>query len=237
MQKAGEIVALAHKAIENAICDGITTNELDQIAEQLIRSKGAIPSFKNYNGFPKSICASVNDVIIHGIPSAERLKNGDIIGVDIGAYYDGFHGDAAVTFGVGEISEEAKRLIQVTENSFFEGMKFAVEGKRVSDISSAIQKYVEEQGFSVVREFVGHGVGSALHEEPEVPNYGIPGRGARLYAGMTLAVEPMINAGSREINVMKDGWTVKTADGSLSAHFEHSIAITKRQPLLLTVCD
>ena len=237
MQKAGEIVALAHKAIENAICDGITTNELDQIADQLIRSKGAIPSFKNYNGFPKSICTSVNDVIIHGIPSAECLKNGDIIGVDIGAYYDGFHGDAAVTFGVGEISEEAKRLIKVTENSFFEGMKFAVEGKRVSDISSAIQKYVEEQGFSVVREFVGHGVGSALHEGPEVPNYGAPGRGARLYEGMTIAVEPMINAGSREINVMKDGWTVKTADGSLSAHFEHSIAITKKQPLLLTVCD
>ena len=237
MQKAGEIVALAHKAIQNAICDGITTNELDQIADQLIRSKGAIPSFKNYNGFPKSICASVNDVIIHGIPSEECLKNGDIIGVDIGAYYDGFHGDAAITFGVGEISDEAKRLIQVTENCFFEGMKFAIEGKRVSDISSAIQKYVEEQGFSVVREFVGHGVGSALHEEPEVPNYGIPGRGARLCAGMTLAVEPMINLGSRGINVMKDGWTVKTADGSLSAHFEHSIAITKKQPLLLTVCD
>ncbi len=237
MQKAGEIVALAHKAIENAICDGVTTNELDQIADGLIRSKGAIPSFKNYNGFPKSICASVNDVIIHGIPSAERLKNGDIIGVDIGAYYDGFHGDAAVTYGVGEISEEAKRLIKAAENGFFEGMKFAIEGKRVSDISSAIQKYVEEQGFSVVREFVGHGVGSALHEEPEVPNYGIPGRGARLCAGMTLAVEPMINAGLREINVLKDGWTVKTADGSLSAHFEHSIAITNRQPLLLTVCD
>ena len=237
MQKAGEIVALAHKAIENAICDGVSTNELDQIADELIRSKGAIPSFKNYNGFPKSICASVNDVIIHGIPSAERLKNGDIIGVDIGAYYDGFHGDAAVTYGVGEISEEAKRLIKAAEDGFFEGMKFAVEGKRVSDISSAIQKYVEEQGFSVVREFVGHGVGSALHEDPEVPNYGIPGRGARLCAGMTVAVEPMINAGLREINVLKDGWTVKTADGSLSAHFEHSIAITKKQPLLLTVCD
>jgi len=237
MQKAGEIVALAHKAVQNAICDGVTTDELDRIAEKLIRSRGAVPSFKNYNGFPKSICASINDVIIHGIPSAEKLKNGDIIGVDIGAYYDGFHGDQAVTYGVGEISEEAQRLINAAENGFFEGMKFAVEGKRISDISSAIQIYVEKQGFSIVREFVGHGVGRALHEGPEVPNYGLPGRGARLYAGMTIAVEPMINAGFKEINVMKDGWTVKTADGSLSAHFEHSIAITKKQPLLLTVCD
>lgn len=236
MQKAGEIVALAFAAIGDAICDGVTTEELDRIAYNVILSKGAVPSFLNYNGFPKSICASINNVVIHGIPSKDTvLKNGDIIGVDIGAYYNGYHGDRAVTYGVGEISETAKHLIAAAEKGFYEGISYARDGQRVSDISSAIQRYIEGQGFSVVKDFVGHGVGANLHESPEVPNYGEPGRGVRLYSGMTIAVEPMINAGRSEVRVAKDGWTVTTIDGSLSAHFEHSIAITKNEPLLLTV--
>ena len=236
MQRAGEIVALAHRAIGEAVCDGVTTEDLDRIAYGVITSKGAIPSFLNYNGFPKSICASVNDVVIHGIPSKEIvLKNGDIIGVDIGAYLDGYHGDRAVTYGVGAVSEQAQALMDAAEEGFYKGISFAREGQRLSDISAAIQQYVESCGYSVVREFIGHGVGAKLHESPEVPNYGTPGRGVRLYSGMTLAVEPMINEGRREVKVLGDGWTVKTADGSLSAHFEHSIAVTKNEPLLLTV--
>lgn len=236
MQKAGEIVALAHRAVKDAICDGITTEDLDRIVYELITSKGAVPSFLNYNGFSKSICASVNDVVIHGIPSKDIvLKNGDIISVDIGACYDGYHGDSAATYGVGEISPLAQRLIDTAKESFYRGIEFAREGNRISDVSAAIQQCVESQGFSVVTEFVGHGVGSKLHEPPQVPNYGVPKRGVRLYAGMTLAVEPMINAGKSHVKILGDGWTVKTVDGSLSAHFEHSIAITKGEPLLLTV--
>ena len=236
MKRAGEIVALTHELMRKNICDGVTTKELDRIAEEFIRSKGAIPSFKNYNGYPASICASVNDVVIHGIPGSYTLKNGDIVGIDIGAYIDGYHGDSANTYGVGEISKEASDLIAAAKGGFEAGLKMAVDGNRIGDISAAIQKYVEERGYSVVREFVGHGVGAQMHEEPEVPNYGKSGRGPRLAPGRTLAVEPMINAGGREIYMLDDDWTIVTADGSLSAHYEHSIAITKNEPVLLTVC-
>lgn len=236
MKRAGEIVALTHELMRKNICDGVTTKELDRIAEEFIRSKGAIPSFKNYNGYPASICASVNDVVIHGIPGSYTLKNGDIVGIDIGAYIDGYHGDSANTYGVGEISKEASDLIAAAKGGFEAGLKMAVDGNRIGDISAAIQKYVEERGYSVVREFVGHGIGAQMHEEPEVPNYGKSGRGPRLAPGMTLAVEPMINAGGREIYMLDDDWTIVTADGSLSAHYEHSIAITKNEPVLLTVC-
>ena len=236
MKKAGEIVALTHELMKKNVCDGVTTKELDRIAEEFIRSKGAIPSFKNYNGYPASICASVNDVVIHGIPGNTRLKNGDIIGIDIGAFIDGYHGDSANTYGVGDISKEAADLIEAAKGGFEAGIKMAVQGNRVGDISAAVQQYVEARGYSVVREFVGHGVGAQMHEEPEVPNYGKAGRGPRLCAGMTLAVEPMINAGKRDIVMLDDEWTIVTQDGSLSAHYEHSIAITKDEPILLTIC-
>ena len=236
MKRAGEIVALTHELMRKNICDGVTTKELDRIAEEFIRSKGAVPSYKNYNGYPASICASVNEVVIHGIPGNYTLKNGDIVGIDIGAYIDGYHGDSANTYGVGEISKEASDLIAAAKAGFEAGLKMAVDGNRIGDISAAIQQYVEERGYSVVREFVGHGVGAQMHEEPEVPNYGKSGRGPRLAPGMTLAIEPMINAGGREIYMLDDDWTIVTADGSLSAHYEHSIAITKNEPVLLTVC-
>lgn len=236
MKRAGEIVALTHELMRKNVCDGVTTKELDRIAEEFIRSKGAIPSFKNYNGYPASICASVNDVVIHGIPNNTRLKNGDIIGIDIGAYIDGYHGDSANTYGVGEISKEASDLIDAAKRGFEEGIKMAVAGNRVGDISAAIQQYVESRGYSIVREFVGHGVGAQMHEEPEVPNYGRAGHGPRLCNGMTLAVEPMINAGKRNVVMLDDEWTIVTEDGSLSAHYEHSIAITEEEPILLTVC-
>ena len=236
MKKAGEIVALTHELMKKNICDGVTTKELDRIAEEFIRSKGAIPSFKNYNGYPASICASINDVVIHGIPGNTRLKTGDIVGIDIGAYIDGYHGDSANTYGVGDISKEAADLIEAAKCGFEAGIKMAVQGNRVGDISAAIQQYVESCGYTIVREFVGHGVGAQMHEEPEVPNYGQAGRGPRLCAGMTLAVEPMINAGKKDIVMLDDEWTIVTKDGSLSAHYEHSIAITKEEPILLTVC-
>lgn len=236
MKRAGEIVALTHELMKKNICDGVTTKDLDRIAEEFIRSKGAIPSFKNYNGYPASICASVNDVVIHGIPNNTRLKNGDIIGIDIGAYIDGYHGDSANTYGVGDISKEAADLIDAAKKGFEAGIKMAVAGNRVGDISSAIQQYVESRGYSIVREFVGHGVGAQMHEEPEVPNYGRAGHGPRLCNGMTLAVEPMINAGKRNVVMLDDEWTIVTEDGSLSAHYEHSIAITNKEPILLTVC-
>ncbi|NLB80171.1 MAG: type I methionyl aminopeptidase [Clostridiaceae bacterium] len=236
MQKAGEIVAFAHRAVADAICIGISTEELDRIAYNAIISKGAQPSFLNYNGYPSSICASINDVVIHGIPSNTIvLKERDIVSIDIGAYYDGYHSDRAVTHGVGTISETAKLLIQTAENAFYAGIDNAREGQRISDISAAIQRYVERKGFSVVKDFVGHGIGTALHEKPDVPNFVSPGKGLRLYRGMTIAVEPMINVGRSNVRISKDGWTVTTIDGSLSAHYEHSIAITGAEPLLLTV--
>ena len=234
MKKAGEITALTHRLLEENICDGVTTGELDRIAYEFIKSHNAIPSFLNYNGFPASICSSVNDEVVHGIPGKRILADGDIVSIDIGAYINGFHGDCAKTFFVGNVSDEAKRLTEVTRQSFYEGLKFAKAGNRIGDISCAIQTFVESNGYSVVRDLIGHGIGKSLHEDPEVPNFGRAGRGARLYAGMTLAVEPMVNAGTHDVRVKNDGWTVVTLDGKLSAHYENSIAITESDPIVLT---
>ena len=213
---------------------GVTTQEIDSAVEAFIRKEGAVPSFLHYNGYPASACISVNDEVIHGIPGKRVLQEGDIVSVDVGAYIGGFHGDCAATFACGQISQEAQRLIDVTRQSFFEGIKFAKEGYRVQDISAAVQAYVEGQGFSVVREYVGHGVGAHLHESPEVPNFGRPGRGPRLLRGMTLAIEPMVNAGGAAILQLSDGWTVKTRDGKYSAHYENTILITDGEPEILT---
>ena len=234
MRRAGKITAAARAYAGELVKPGVTTHEIDRAVEHFIRKQGAVPSFLHYNGYPASACISVNDEIIHGIPGKRVLQEGDIVSIDVGAYLDGFHGDCAATFPCGEVSEEAMRLIRVTEQSFWEGIKLARAGNRVFDISHAVQKYVEENGFSVVRDYVGHGVGANLHEAPEVPNYGKPGHGPRLAPGMTLAVEPMVNQGDWRIKVMRDGWTVRTADGSLSAHYENSILITKGEPEILT---
>ena len=235
MQEAGQIAAAARAAAGALVAPGITTRELDNAARKVIEGYGAKPSFLNYNGFPASICCSINHQVIHGFPGKYKPQEGDLVKIDVGANYMGYHGDCADTFAVGKITEEAQRLIEVTRQSFYEGIKLAREGQRVSDISHAVQKYVEENGFSVVRDYVGHGVGSELHEAPEVPNYGNPGRGARLVAGMTLAIEPMVNAGGYQVKTLRDGWTVETVDGSLSAHYENSILITKGDPIILTV--
>lgn len=235
MQESGRIVALAHEAIKKAIKPGITTGELDAIAEAIIIENGAIPSFKGYHGYPASICASVNDQVIHGIPGGTTLKEGDIISVDIGAFKNGYHGDAARTHPVGKVSDEALELIKVTEESFFEGLKYCKIGYRLSDVSHAIQSYAEEKGFSVVRDFVGHGIGRLMHEDPPIPNYGAPGRGPRLEKGMALAIEPMINSGDFKVKVLDDEWTVITKDNSLSAHYENTLIITDGEPLLLTI--
>ena len=235
MQEAGQIAAAARAAAGALVAPGITTRELDNAARKVIEGYGAKPSFLNYNGFPASICCSINHQVIHGFPGKYKLQEGDLVKIDVGANYMGYHGDCADTFAVGKITEEAQRLIEVPRQSFYEGIKLAREGQRVSDISHAVQKYVEENGFSVVRDYVGHGVGSELHEAPEVPNYGNPGRGARLVAGMTLAIEPMVNAGGYQVKTLRDGWTVETVDGSLSAHYENSILITKGDPIILTV--
>lgn len=238
MRAAGRITALARKAAADAVRPGVTTGEIDRIVRHTIEKSGAKPSFLGYGGFPGSACISVNDEVIHGIPSDRRvLKEGDIVKVDVGAFLNGFHGDCACTVPCGEISEEAARLIEVTRQSFYEGIRFAREGNRVSDISHAVQAYCEERGFSVVRDYVGHGVGSELHESPEVPNFGRPGHGIRLQKGMTLAIEPMINAGVYAVKVLPDGWTVKTRDGKLSAHYENTIAITDGEPEILTAID
>jgi len=215
----------------------VTTREIDKEVEKFIRSQGGVPSFLNYQGYPGSVCLSVNDEVIHGIPGKRKLKEGDIVSVDVGACIDGFHGDCAATYPCGRVSDEAAKLIEVTRQSFFEGIKFARPGYRVSDISHSVQSYVEQFGFSVVRDYVGHGVGAKLHEEPEVPNYGRPGHGPRLTAGMTIAVEPMVNVGGYQVKVLPDGWTVKTRDGSLAAHYENSILITEGDPEILTVCE
>lgn len=235
MKHAGRVVALAHQAAKEAIRPGISTKELDEIIRKSIVSCGGIPSFKDYNGYPANACISVNDVVIHGIPSGRKLCEGDIVSVDIGAILDGFHGDAAATYGVGKISEDAQNLIDTAKASFFEGIKYAVEGNRLSDISIAIQKFVEDRGYSVVKDYVGHGIGRNMHEDPEVPNYYTGRRGTRLYAGMALAIEPMINAGDDEVEVLDDGWTVITADGSLSAHYENTIIISKNEPIITTL--
>jgi methionyl aminopeptidase len=230
MRVAGKIVAETHEVLKEAIKPGITTKELD-----IIRKCGALPAFKGYYGFPASICSSVNSQVVHGIPGPVVLKEGDIIGIDIGTIYQDYYGDAARTHGVGKISSDAQRLIKVTEESFFAGIKYAREGNRLSDISHAIQAYAESYGYSVVRDLVGHGIGRKMHEDPQVPNYGLPGRGPRLAAGMALAVEPMINQGKYAVKTLSDGWTVVTADGSLSAHYENTIIITKEAPELLTL--
>ena len=237
MRKAGRITAAARALAGKMVVPGVSTLEIDTAVRKFIESQGAVPSFLNYNGFPGSVCISVNDEIIHGIPGARILQEGDVVSVDVGAYIDGFHGDCAATYPCGTVSDEAKRLIAVTQQSFWEGMKYACHGYRVSDISHAIQEYVEENGLSVVRDFVGHGVGAKLHEAPEVPNFGKPGHGPRLMPGMTLAVEPMVNQGSYGIKVLKDGWTVKTQDGLLSAHYENSILITRGEPEILTTTE
>lgn len=235
MRAAGKIVAETHELLKEVIKPGITTKELDIIAEEYIRKCGAIPTFKGYYGYPASICASVNEQVVHGFPGPRVLKEGDIIGIDIGATYNGYVGDAARTHGVGTISSDAERLIRVTRESFFAGMEHASEGNRLSDISHAIQTYVESHGYSVVRDLVGHGIGRNMHEDPQVPNYGLPGKGPRLSAGMALAVEPMVNQGKYAVKTLSDGWTVVTVDGSLSAHYENTIIITKDAPELLTL--
>ncbi len=235
MKIAGRITGEVLNLLETKIHAGISTGELDKIAEDYIRSKGAVPSFKGYGGFPASICASVNEEVIHGIPGRRTLKNGDIISVDVGAYINGFHGDAARTFVVGEVSDEAKKLIEVTKQSFFEGIKFAKEGNHLHQISAAIQQYAELNSFSVVREYVGHGIGSDMHEAPQIPNYKTNSRGPRLCKGMTLAIEPMINAGDFKVKVLADKWTVVTKDKRLSAHYENTILITDDEPEILTL--
>lgn len=235
MREAGRIVALAHQEVEKHIKPGVTTMELDQIVEQVIRDNNAIPSFKGYGGFPGSACTSVNEQVVHGIPSKRVfLKEGDIISVDIGANYKGYHGDSAWTYPVGTISPEAERLLDVTKQSLFEGLKKAKAGNRLSDISHAIQTYAESFGYSIVREFVGHGLGKNIHEDPQIPNFGLPGKGTLLKPGMTLAIEPMVNEGRKEVKVLKDNWTAVTIDGMNSAHFEHSILITEDECIILT---
>ena len=235
MRKAGRVVAETLLLLEDKVKPGITTAELDRIAEEFITKHGARPSFKGLYGFPASLCISVNNQVVHGIPGAYSLQEGDIISVDCGACLNGFHGDAARTFPVGNVSQEAQRLIDVTKDCFFEGIKFAQVGNRLSDISHEIQKYVEDSGFSVVRDFVGHGIGRSVHEDPEVPNFGRPGRGPKLTAGMVLAIEPMVNVGSYKVKTLRDQWTVVTSDGSLSAHYENTVAILPDGPEILTL--
>lgn len=234
MRRAGKVVYGTFEALKPYIKAGVSTKELDTIAREFILSQGAKPSFLNYNGFPASICASVNNVVIHGIPGNDKIKDGDIISLDIGAEVDGYHGDAARTYAVGNISDEARRLMDVTQQSFFEGIKYARHGERLFTISAAIQEYVESNGYSIVRNYCGHGIGKKLHEDPEIPNHGKAGHGIRLVKGMTLAIEPMVNQGGYATNVLKDHWTVVTADGSLAAHYENTILITDGEPELLT---
>lgn len=235
MRKAGKIVSGTFDALKRAIKPGITTKELDQIAFEYIKSNGATPSFLGYGGFPASICASINDCVIHGIPDDTKLCDGDIISIDIGACYKGYHGDSAKTFAVGSISADAQRLIDVTRQSFYEGIKFAQRKNRIGDVSAAIGDYIEKNGFGIVRDYTGHGIGKNLHEDPSIFNFGNPGHGPRLMAGMTVAVEPMVTQGSYEVYVEDDDWTVRTFDGSLAAHYEHTILITDGECELLTL--
>lgn len=242
MKKAGHIVALVLEKVEENVQPGITTAELDRIAEEVIRKHGAVPSFKGYSSgmrgvpdFPASICASFNEEVVHGIPGLRALADGDIISIDVGVYLNGYHGDAGRTFGVGNISEEARKLIRVTEECFFEGIRHAVEGNRIVDISGSIEDHARKNGFSVVKEFIGHGIGQQLHEAPEIPNYRTRYKGPRLEKGMALAVEPMVNAGGSPIKVLDNGWTVVTSDGKLSAYYENTIAVTDAEPIILTM--
>ena len=237
MRQACKITAAARALAGEMVRPGVSTKQIDRAVHDYIVSQGAKPSFLHYHGYPASACISVNSTVIHGIPGGYVLKEGDIVSIDVGAYYQGFHGDCAATFPCGAVSATAQRLMDVTKQSFFEGIRFATKGHRVSDISHAVQAYVESNGFSVVRSFVGHGVGAQLHEEPEVPNYGPAGRGPRLVPGMTLAIEPMVNEGVYDVKVLKDGWTTVTADGKLSAHYENTVLITDGEPEILTVAE
>ena len=237
MRKAGRITAQARALAGSMVRPGVTTKEIDLAVRRFIKSQGAKPSFLGYGGFPGAACISVNEEVIHGIPGNRVLKDGDIVSVDVGAFIGGFHGDCAATYACGQISDEAKRLIEVTQQSFWEGMKFARLGYRVSDIGHAVQEYVEANGFSVVRDYVGHGVGAKLHEPPEVRNFGPAGHGPRLVPGMTIAVEPMVNVGDWQVKTLADGWTVVSRDGSLTAHYENSLLITDGDPEILTVTE
>jgi methionyl aminopeptidase len=235
MAKAGEITGKVFERLENEVRPGIETRHLDEIARDLIRSLGGKPAFMGYKGFPGHICTSINEVVVHGIPSERKLKEGDIISLDIGVEFEGYYADCAATFGVGKISNEARRLIDITERSLYLGIDKAKSGNRLSDIGNAIQSFVEKNGFSVVRTFVGHGIGAHIHEEPEIPNFGAANRGVRLESGMTFAVEPMINQGTYDVEILEDGWTVVTKDRKLSAHFEHTVLITDADPRILTL--
>ncbi len=235
MRDAGRLVGEVLTELTGLVRVGVTTAELDEAAEKRIRAAGAVPAFKGYHGYPATICASINEEVIHGIPSGRRVLNeGDVISIDVGASLDGYYGDSAVTLAVGQVSEDAATLLRVTEESLYKAIEQARPGSRVSDIGHAVQRHVEAFGFSVVREFVGHGIGQRMHEEPQVPNYGEPGRGPRLVEGMVLAIEPMVNAGRQAVRVLADGWTAVTRDGSLSAHFEHTVAVTAGEPWILT---
>jgi methionyl aminopeptidase len=235
MRAAGRLVGEVLTELTARVAPGVTTAELDELAEARIRRAGAVPAFKGYHGYPATICASINEEVIHGIPSGRRVLNeGDVISIDVGASLDGYFGDSAVTLAVGQVSERAATLLRVTEESLYKAIDAVKPGGRISDIGHAVQKHVEAYGFSVVREFVGHGIGQRMHEEPQIPNYGEPGRGPRLTEGMVLAIEPMVNAGKAAVKVLQDGWTAVTRDGSLSAHFEHTVAVTADGPWILT---
>jgi methionyl aminopeptidase len=238
IRKANQIVAKTLNVLSRAVVPGVSTLELDDIAEREIRTAGAVPAFKGYRGYPATLCASINEEIVHGIPSGDRtLREGDIVGLDLGAVWDGFYGDAALTLAVGKISPEAQRLIDVTRRSLMIAIEAAKTGNRIGDIGHAVQSFVEKQGYSVVRDFVGHGIGRSLHEDPQVPNYGNPGQGHRIKPGMVLAIEPMVCQGNSDVEVLQDNWTAVTRDRSLSAHFEHSIVITEKGPVILSSLD
>ncbi len=234
MKAANQVVADVLVALREAVAPGVTTGDLDALAESKIRAAGAEPAFKGYHGFPATICSSVNEEVIHGIPSGRELVEGDVISIDLGALLEGYYGDSAITVPVGRVTERAAELLRVTEESLHRAIAQVRVGGRISDLGHAVQAHVEQHGFSVVREFVGHGIGSKLHEEPQIPNYGTPGRGPRLAEGMVLAIEPMVNMGTAAVRVLSDGWTAVTRDGQLSAHFEHTVAVTARGPLVLT---
>lgn len=235
MRRSNAIVAEILAILKEAVKPGITTMELNELAEEICIKKGARPAFKGYRNYPYSLCVSINEEVVHGLPSKKRyLQEGDIVSLDFGVFYDGYYGDAAITVPVGKISANAKRLLEVTENALYKGIEQAREGRRVLDISAAIQTYVESHGYSVVRQFVGHGIGRSLHEDPQVPNFGKPGKGAKLKVGMVLAIEPMVNEGTYEVEILPDGWTAVTKDRKLSAHFEHTVAITKNGPEILS---
>ena len=234
IRNAGRVVALTLEKIKKYAKAGIATKELDRIAYDEILKQSGIAAFKNYRGYPANICTSINEVVVHGIPSDRKIKEGDILSVDVGVKVRNFYADAAITFGIGNISDHAKKLINITEESLYRGIKNARPGKRLSDVSASVQEFVESNGFSVVRAFVGHGIGEKIHEEPEIPNFGFPNKGPRLESGMVLAIEPMVNAGTFEVEILDDGWTAVTKDRELSAHFEHTIAVRKGEPEILT---